>query len=496
MDQRAEKLLAFAEEKGVSKPLATKILNALYAKGLSADDFGMALYRLEEMIEDEKLNDLINSATDEDVAKVVDLLAVQKDYENGAWCSEEAARQKIWLFSELAQAFQEGKEFKAGDTVEIQIMRTGHWDHPIYGEVEVTKKTIRDIKRNFDENKRGIELCVDENHDPDHKALGWFRELRVEKGGEALFAVIELNNAGAQSLTRGDYRYFSPELVFKKVDEESGDVIENMLLGGAFTNRPFFKDMVPLMASEDATVRPHGQNKDLFLFFTDSPHMKKFLELVAKMTGNQAITAAEVEALETAFAEIQQPSDAEKTILANIKAAFSEGQKKPEKKEDKQNGVVLKANEVVVNATEFAAVKLAAEQGTEALRQLNEAKVDSLVSAVTFSEANKAGKFHDSQKDAVKAFLTSLSDEQRSAFAELVGAMPKIDLSEKGTTKAGEVATSVQDKVNKGISEKFAEMKKANPAAQYGEAAKQFFAENAELHKLYTEEMIGVAEEE
>jgi phage I-like protein len=107
------------------------------------------------------------------------------------------------------------------------------------------------VKKNFDDNVRKIELAVDENHEPHHKALAWYRELIVKDGGETLFAKLELTPQGAKLLSEGAYKYFSPEIYFKKQDEETGEVISNLLIGGAFTNRPFFKAMKPLLASED-----------------------------------------------------------------------------------------------------------------------------------------------------------------------------------------------------------------------------------------------------
>ena len=149
----------------------------------------------------------------------------------------------------MGEEFSDGKVFEAGDKVQIQIMRSGKWSHPMYGEINITPEVLTDVKKNFDEQARGIDLAVDENHESNHKALGWFREL-TKKGKDSLFATIELTKKGAELLSEGAYKYFSPEIVFNKQDEESGKSIKNLLIGGAFTNRPFFKAMQPLLASE------------------------------------------------------------------------------------------------------------------------------------------------------------------------------------------------------------------------------------------------------
>lgn len=81
-------------------------------------------------------------------------------------------------------------------------------------------KVLKEVKQNFDNNERGIELAVDENHEGNHKALAWYRKLTI-KGKDALFATVELTKKGAELLTEGAYKYFSPEIVFKKIDEET-----------------------------------------------------------------------------------------------------------------------------------------------------------------------------------------------------------------------------------------------------------------------------------
>ena len=80
---------------------------------------------------------------------------------------------------------------KEGDIVDIQIMKVGKWKHPVYGDVVVTEKTLNEIKENFDKDKRGIELAVDENHEGNHKAMAWYQEV-YKKGSKSLFAKLKL----------------------------------------------------------------------------------------------------------------------------------------------------------------------------------------------------------------------------------------------------------------------------------------------------------------
>lgn len=170
------------------------------------------------------------------------------------------------------------------------------------------------MKANFDANVRQIELAVDENHEPNHKALARYRELTLQEKNETLFASLELTKKGAELLNEGAYKYFSPEIVFKKQDEETGKIITNLLIGGAFTNRPFFKAMKPLLASEDcsADVANHHQTSDKFqsfsniLVFNDSKPMKLILELLAKFSEQEKLSASDKVELENCFSSLNE----------------------------------------------------------------------------------------------------------------------------------------------------------------------------------------------
>jgi hypothetical protein len=56
-------------------------------------------------------------------------------------------------------------------------------------------------------------------------------------------------------------------------------MVRNLLIGGAFTNRPFFKKMEGVMASECSSQQ---QEDKTFLFVFENP-MEKFQELLQKL---------------------------------------------------------------------------------------------------------------------------------------------------------------------------------------------------------------------
>jgi hypothetical protein len=151
-------------------------------------------------------------------------------------------------------------EPKAAAESWIQIMRTGKWKHPQYGDLEITQEDLHRFKENFDNGVRGVSLFVDVDHDPNHAAVGEFKELRVE--GDKLYAKIAWNEDGKRLIEKGTYRYFSPEFAFSYQDPETGKVFKDVLLGGGITNRPFLKNMEPVELHEEEGYVVYFAEKD------------------------------------------------------------------------------------------------------------------------------------------------------------------------------------------------------------------------------------------
>ena len=492
----------------ISKEKAKEIIDILYTMDLDATALQSVIYRLESYIYDSMLADIIDSLDKTKLEEVVKQIAVE--IMNPCFSPEECAKQNdyaetkvAWLFS----AFWEWKQFAAGDMVDIQIMREGTWNHPNYWEIEIDSDTIRSVKKNFDENKRGIELAVDENHEDDHKALWRFRELYIVWDG--LFAKIELTVMWAELLSAWAYKYFSPEIIFKKVDEETGEVIENLLVGGAFTNRPFFKLMDPIMANEVAGQTPkkddwNDSNQYLFIFKQNAT-MNKFMELVKKFGSAAKLTKDDVEAVKTAFSEI--PADDKNARLTatyqNIVDKFEEPaadadeeekeedkeeevkdeevkeedkKDEEEKEEDKEEEVkdeldadgnpVVKASEqkeVTIKASELDALKKTQSDYARLVADKRKELIASEVAKLTFSATEKTGIFTAKDSNKIVEFAASLSEVQAKKFFEIMGTA-KMDLKKfteelgsgtaTGTKAKANSAAALEEKANAIMSEK------------------------------------------
>ena len=490
---------AFAEKTKVSEKTANRILSLLYEKGLDATQFSRLMWRLESFVLKTKLPEMIDNLNDGQVSELIDEIIAEDDQmaQNAPMeCSENLG---LWLFSEFAE---DGKTYAPGDMVEIQIMRTGTWIHPNYGKIEIKPETLSEVKKNFDKNVRQIDLAVDENHEPNHKALAWFRELLVKEDGEALFAKMELTKKGAELLTEGAYKYFSPEIVFKKQDEETGKVVTNLLIGGAFTNRPFFKAMQPLLASEEAgdhVANRHqsnaaNQSSTILIFNTSNP-MKKILELLAQFSEAKAINAnqkAELEAcfnamseedktpeLTNAFNEVvakfsdeaagddaggegadkageaasgaddKGSDDAGASDGEGSAAGDSEGADADKKDDSAAAAKEVKASEgeevVSIKASELESLKALASQTGKLVREKRKSMIEAKVNGMKFSEGNAVGIVLPKNATEIADFALSLSEAQEAKFFSIISKLQTVAASEVGHSGSADAQVSAEE---------------------------------------------------
>ena len=136
----------------------------------------------------------------------------------------------------------------------IQIMPEGMTvQHPVYGKIEFDGRRLSRFADNFASNVRGQDLAVNFDHKQDAarggEAAGWFRAVE-HRAGRGLFALVDWTSDALQAIKEGKWRYFSPEFVNRWVHPESQKSFNDVLFGGALTNTPFLKGMLPINMSE------------------------------------------------------------------------------------------------------------------------------------------------------------------------------------------------------------------------------------------------------
>lgn len=132
----------------------------------------------------------------------------------------------------------------------VQILRVGKFNHPKYGEFEITTLILAEMKENFDNDVRGIDIAFDYFHESDKEASGWPTDLYLLNEGMELWAKVDWTPTAKKKLAERELRYFSPDFAFKWEDPETEITYNNVLFGGGLTNRPFVKDMAAITAAE------------------------------------------------------------------------------------------------------------------------------------------------------------------------------------------------------------------------------------------------------
>lgn len=214
------------------------------------------------------------------------------------------------------------------------------FSHPRYGKVKFDKAFAEDMVRNFKGRVYQEHIPIDAEHDTKLSgALGYYRELRVRADG-AVEAQVELTDRGVKLREGGGFKYFSPEFFRSWEDPATGNKYNNLLIGGAFTSRPFFKDqhLAPLAASEQYTVLHQGgtsmdiwqKDEEGALILDAEGNPQKTAEAIATdeaaaaSNTNEKVEAAEVSAV-VAFREAHNLNeDGTPRKAGDVSQSFSE----------------------------------------------------------------------------------------------------------------------------------------------------------------------------
>lgn len=146
-------------------------------------------------------------------------------------------------------------QFRSEVPNEINILpKPGVYVHSVYGKVVVTKEKNQEFINNFNSEIYQRLIPIDLEHETQLSgACGYFEPNsgRIDEFGAA-WVKVRWEDRGAQALREGRFYYFSPTWFDKWRDPLTNKVHNNILIGGALTNSPYFKEkaLKPLYASE------------------------------------------------------------------------------------------------------------------------------------------------------------------------------------------------------------------------------------------------------
>jgi hypothetical protein len=138
------------------------------------------------------------------------------------------------------------------NTYWIQAWRYSSWDHPLYGEVNVDDNFGSQLIQNYRDQVYGQDLPFDFEHGKDPtkgaQASGWIRDMDMRPDG--IYYKVEFTEDAIGEIKAGKWKYISPSYSEAWTNDETGESFDNVPTGGALTNRPYFKGMLPLNFSE------------------------------------------------------------------------------------------------------------------------------------------------------------------------------------------------------------------------------------------------------
>lgn len=378
---------------------------------------------------------------------------------------------------------------------EIQVLPTGKWNHPAYGPMVIESSDITQFKKNFDAGLRR-DIPITEGHETfDEKpAIGWFKEL-IDKGVHGLFATVEWTAKGTTLLSERAYKYFSPEFYTEYDDPESREVYKDVLVGGALTNKPYFREMQAVVLSEQSIKNPS-------YYFTDNTTMATLQDVLAKKVeeltpediqllkdNKDTLTTEQLATFGSVFEDAAEGEKEEKKegdgddaaakAKAEADAAADEG-----KAADADEKVASEKGFIKMSASEAKALRDMANKGAQAHRELRESKIKSQVSALVFSEQNSKGKILPKDDAKVFSFMLGLSDAQRKTFCEIVDSIPAsklfAELGSDNAVQAGTVQAELESRIQKVMSE--------DKAMHYSDALRKVITSDKVFAKRYDEE--------
>jgi phage I-like protein len=141
----------------------------------------------------------------------------------------------------------------------IQVFPIGHWEHPEYGPIDVDEERAKRFTDNIKNNVRGQQLNVDYDHNTG-VAAGWYTG-QAELRADGVWAEVEWTPKALQHLKEKEYKYFSPDFVDEWVHPSTSTKFQDVLFGGALTNRPHLKGILPINLSEVVVSAKPQPNK-------------------------------------------------------------------------------------------------------------------------------------------------------------------------------------------------------------------------------------------
>jgi len=241
---------------------------------------------------------------------ILDLGAYGHTFSEGV---EVETNPKFCLFNELPQDFTEAPARMP------LLPKPGTYTHEKYGKVVITKERNQRFTDNVNNAIYQSNLPIDAEHELDLSgAFGYIKKASMNVDGSVDATDLEWTDRGKQAFDDNRFKYFSPKWWDKWTDPMTEQSFKDVVIGGALTTRPFFKEkaLKPLIASERGIFLQDGDSQQdgntVILQFTALvPETQESNDMATKEqieTARRLVAAADAKAMKE-FVEGKSPDE-------------------------------------------------------------------------------------------------------------------------------------------------------------------------------------------
>jgi hypothetical protein len=194
----------------------------------------------------------------------------------------------------LVKKFADG--WVDGNAKWIQLYPYDSWDHPLFGTTTIDRDVAAKLKSSFVNKVKDQRIFTDYEHGMDkakgNKASGELLEVDVRDDG--LWGLVKFTDTAKEEIDNGEWNYWSTAHYDSWTNPHTNENFEYVLDGGALTNKPWVKGMLPLNFSElvveKLEMAPEEHQNPL-----EGPNYEKFGDDDAHESGSRLETPPEGE---------------------------------------------------------------------------------------------------------------------------------------------------------------------------------------------------------
>lgn len=190
-------------------------------------------------------------------------------------------------------------------------------------------------RRNLTADKKQT-LKIDYDHYMDsakgYEAAGWVvdvdvRDKTLSDGTitRSLWLLPEWTPEAEMRIRDGKYKYFSIEFNSEWYDDQNGNIVKDLLVGGALTNDPFVMDLLPIALSNLVGLRKADAEKagaEAEKKQKEAEQMKKILSVLSAAGVKLSENASE-EDVQKGIAEVIDKKDAAEKAVEDVRSELS-----------------------------------------------------------------------------------------------------------------------------------------------------------------------------